>query len=117
MLSPLTGLPAGLWIKEMSFVQNMNLSIHNKKLGCIPCRKVGNLGLEAKVGMKVFKECANNEITHFSINRKQQLISLRKKVFVLKETASHKAALNIVAEAGVAPIENMLLQALSREKL
>ena len=96
------------------------LSIHNKKLGCIPCRKVGNLGVEAKMGMKVSKEWTTNKIpvTYFGINRKQQLMSLRKKLFdyTCKETATHKAALKILAEADAAPIENVLLKALSREK-
>ena len=52
------------------------LSIHDKKLGCFPCQKVGSLGVEAKMGMKVSKEWSNNQITYFGIrpNRKQQLI-------------------------------------------
>lgn len=93
------------------------LFIHNTKLGCTPCRKVGYLGVEAKMGMKISKEWANNQITYFGTNRKQQLMSLRKKLFDHKETAAHKAALKILAEAETAPIENVLLKALSREKI
>ncbi|KAK0048443.1 E3 SUMO-protein ligase [Biomphalaria pfeifferi] len=93
------------------------LSIRNKKLGCIPCRKVGNLGVEAKMGMKVSNEWADNKITYFGTDRQQQLMSLRKKLFDHKETAAHKAALKILTEAEAAPIENVLLKALTREKI
>ena len=79
----LTGLPAVPWIKEMSSVQHNDwLSIHHIKLGCIPCRKVGNLGVEAKMGMKLSKEWATNQITYFGTNRKQQLMSLQKKIIL-----------------------------------
>ena len=44
-------------------------------------------------------------------------MSLGKKLFDHKETAAHKAALKILAEADAAPIENVLLKALSREKI
>jgi hypothetical protein len=47
------------------------LFIHKKKLGCITCRKVGNLGIEAKMGMKESKEWANNQITYFGTNQNQ----------------------------------------------
>ena len=40
------------------------LSIRLKKLGCIPREKVGNLGVETKMGMKISQEWANNNITH-----------------------------------------------------
>jgi hypothetical protein len=39
----------------------------NRKIGCGACRKVRTLGMEAKMGMKISKERANNEITHFGI--------------------------------------------------
>ena len=93
------------------------LFIHNTKLGCTPCRKVGYLRVEAKMGMKLSKELAKYHITYFGSNRKQQLMSLGKKLFDHKETAAHKAALNILAEADATPIENVLLKALFREKI
>ena len=35
------------------------------KLGCTPCSKVGTLGVETKMGMKLSKEWADNEITQW----------------------------------------------------
>ena len=49
------------------------LYVRNQKLGCTPCGKVGTLGVEAKTGMKVSREWANNEITYYGDERKQQL--------------------------------------------
>jgi hypothetical protein len=42
---------------------------------------------------------ANNEVTHYGKNRFQQLSSLRKKMFEHKESAGHKAAVKLLAEA------------------
>jgi hypothetical protein len=49
--------------------------------------------------MRVAKEWANNEVTHYGKNRSQQLSSLRKKMFEHKESAAYKAALKLLAEA------------------
>jgi hypothetical protein len=63
-----------------------------KKIGCGTCRKVRTLGMEAKMGTKISKEWANNEITHFGITREQQLTFLRTKIFKHKESSGYKTA-------------------------
>ena len=61
--------------------KNEWLCFQEKKLGCTTCRKVGTLGVEATMGMKISKEWTNNEISYYGEDRKQQLRSLRKKIF------------------------------------
>jgi hypothetical protein len=61
--------------------KNVWLYSKNRKIGCGACRKVQTLGIEAKMGMKISKEWANNEITHFGITREPQLTFLRTKLF------------------------------------
>ncbi|XP_066475289.1 E3 SUMO-protein ligase KIAA1586-like [Tiliqua scincoides] len=45
-------------------LKNEWLCVCRMKLGCTACRKVGPLGVETKMGMKVSKEWAKNEITY-----------------------------------------------------
>jgi hypothetical protein len=61
------------------------LCTKNRKICCGACRKVRTLGMEARMGMKISKEWANNEITHFGITQEQQLTSLRVKIFRQKK--------------------------------
>jgi hypothetical protein len=75
------GLPVGLWNKRMNSVEKSWLCTKNRKIGCGACRKVRTLGMEAKMGMKILKEWASNEITHFGVTREQQLTSLWTKIF------------------------------------
>jgi hypothetical protein len=59
------GLPVGRWNKRVNSVKKMFGYIKkNRKIGCGACRKVQTLEIEAKMGMKISKEWANNEITH-----------------------------------------------------
>ena len=97
--------------------KNEWLCVFKMKLGCTPCRKVGTLGVEAKMGMKVSKDWVNNEITYNGVDRKQQLGSLRKKIFEHKESAGHQAAVKMVAEAEKNTLEQVVLKSLSREKI
>jgi hypothetical protein len=66
--------------------------------------------------MKISKEWANNEITHFGITREQQLTSLRTKIFKHKESSSHKTAMRILEEAKKETLEKVCLKSLSRQK-
>ena len=68
------------------------------------------------MGMKISKKWANNEITYCGKDRKQQLSSLRKKIFRHRESAAHKSALEIVAESKKKKLENVLLTSLSNKK-
>jgi hypothetical protein len=79
--------------------------------------KVGTLGAGKKAGMKISKEWSNNEVSYNCENRAQQLKSLRKKNCDYKESAGHKAALKILAEANKETLENICLKTLSREKV
>ena len=90
-------------------LKNEWLCVCKIKLGCTLCSKVGTLGVETKMGMKLSKEWANNEITYCGKNRKQQLSSLRKKFFRHRESAAHKSALKIVAESEKIKLENVFL--------
>lgn len=98
-------------------LKNEWLSFCRMKLGCTLCRQVGTLGVEAKMGMNICKEWANNEVTHSGKDRSQQLASLRKKIFKHKESAAHKAAVKIVAESNKMTIENVVVKSLSHEKI
>ena len=62
--------------KNKFCLKNKWLCVCKMKLGCTPCSKVGTLGVETKMGMKLSKEWANNEITYCGKYRKQQLSSL-----------------------------------------
>jgi hypothetical protein len=53
--------------KERILWKKVWLCTKNRKIGYCACRKVRTLGIEAKMGMKISKEWANNEITHFGI--------------------------------------------------
>jgi hypothetical protein len=66
--------------------------------------------------MRVSKEWSNNEVTHYGKNRSQQPLSLRKKVFEQKESAGHKAALKLIAEAEKETLPYFLVKTLAREK-
>jgi hypothetical protein len=55
------GLAAGLLIKKLPMKYGL-LNIRNKKLGCMLCQKIGSLGIEKKVAMKISKEWTDNEI-------------------------------------------------------
>jgi hypothetical protein len=46
------------------------------KVGCGACRKVQTLGTEAKMGMNISKDWANNKIIHFWYNTRTAANSL-----------------------------------------
>lgn len=75
------------------------LYVKNKMLGCKVCRDVGSLAIEKQKVMKISVEWANGKISHFGESRKQQLMSLRKKIYEHKESAAHKACQKIKSEA------------------
>jgi hypothetical protein len=72
--------------------------------------------MEAKMGIKISKEWANSEITHFGITREQQLTSLRTKIFKHKESSGHKTAMKILEEAKKETLNKVCLESLSRQK-
>jgi hypothetical protein len=92
------------------------LTVSNRWLGCGPCNKIGTLSIEKKTGMRVAKEWANNEVTHYGKNRSQQLSSLQKKMFEHKESGGYKAALKLLAEAEKETLPYFLVKTLAREK-
>jgi len=92
------------------------LFVCNQNLGCELCRKVGCLGVEAKMGMKIATEWASGTVTFSGENPRQQLRSLRKKICVHKESSSHKAAQKLVAEADKGALETVVLKAQSQER-
>jgi hypothetical protein len=59
--------------------------------------------------MKLSKEWTSKEVTCSGKDRKQQLSSLRKKMFDHRESAAHKAALKIVAESEKMSLEKGFL--------
>ncbi|XP_065668012.1 E3 SUMO-protein ligase KIAA1586-like [Hydra vulgaris] len=69
------------------------------------------------MGMKISKEWFNNEVSYYGENRKQQLSSLRKKIFDHKESVGHQAALKMVEEAKKETLSNNILKSLTREKI
>lgn len=104
-------------LQKNDFCQrNQWLYVKNKMLGCKACRDVGCLSVEKQIGMKISVEWANCKISHFGESRKQQLMSLRKKIYDHKESAAHKAAQKIKSEAANKTLEKVLLNTLSRNK-
>jgi len=71
------------------------LYVCKQKLGCSSCQKVGSLGVESNIGMKIVKARTDGNITFFGESRQQQLTSLRKEIFDHKDTASHRAAVKL----------------------
>ena len=92
------------------------LCVRRKKLGCTVCRKVGTLGIEAKMGMKISKEWTDGEVSCYGDEKKKQQNSLRKKILLHKESAGHQTAVKIVTEAEREKLENVVLKSLTREK-
>jgi hypothetical protein len=72
--------------------------------------------MEAKMGMKISKEWANNEITHFGITREQQVTSLRTKIFKHRESSGHKTAMKMLEEAKKETRKKVRLKSLCRQK-
>ncbi|XP_065662771.1 E3 SUMO-protein ligase KIAA1586-like [Hydra vulgaris] len=68
------------------------------------------------MGMKISKEWFNNEVSYYGENRKQQLSSLRKKIFDHKESVGHQAALKMVEEAKKETLSNNILKSLTLAK-
>jgi hypothetical protein len=66
--------------------------------------------------MKIGKEWVNCEVTFYGENRKQQLTSLRKKIFDHKESSCHKAAVKLDEEAKKEKLETVCLTSMSRRK-
>jgi hypothetical protein len=71
--------------------------------------------MEAKMGMKISKEWANNEIIHFGITREQQLTSSRTRIFEHKECSGHKTAMKTLEEAKKESLK-VCQKSLSRQK-
>lgn len=109
----------GCWTLEQKndFTKKYDwLTIECKKLGCSICKKIGTVNIEKKSGMRISKEWVNNEVTSNGENRTQQLTSLRKKIFEHKESAGHKAACKLVAEAEKDTLPNILYKNMVLEK-
>jgi hypothetical protein len=68
------------------------------------------------MGMKISKEWANNESTHFGITREQQLTSLWTKIFKHKESSGDKTAMKILEEAKKKTLKKVCLKSLSHQK-
>lgn len=96
--------------------RNEWLYVKNKMLGCKVCRDVGSLAVDKQMGMKISVEWANGKITHFGESRKQQLMSLRKKIYDHKESAAHKACQKIKSKAKNETLEKVFLNTLSHNK-
>jgi hypothetical protein len=111
------GLPVGLWNKRINSV-NKKFSYVEKteKLFVVPAVKFELLEWRQKMGMKISKEWANNEITHFGITREQQLTSLRTKIFKHKGSSGHETAVKILVEAKKETLKKVSLKSLCRQK-
>jgi hypothetical protein len=102
--------------QESEFWKKVWSCTKNRKIGYGACHKVRTLGMEAKMGMKISNEWANNEISHFGITREQQLTSLRTKIFKHKESSGHKTAIKILEEAKKETLRKVRLKSLCRQK-
>ncbi|XP_054834515.1 E3 SUMO-protein ligase KIAA1586-like isoform X2 [Eublepharis macularius] len=91
------------------------LLFHDGKLGCSACKNVRCLDTEKYVSMRLSREWVNCKITSYGETRKQQLTSLRKKIFEHKESAVHKTAVKI-NEGQKKGLETVCLNSLAIEK-
>ena len=66
------------------------------KLGCQHCRDVSALGPHRTQGVRISTEWATIKICFYGQTRKQQLQSLRKKIYEHENSAAHKATTNIL---------------------
>ena len=92
------------------------LLIKNGKLGCSTCKEVGILSVKKKTGMKILKEWANVEIDSYGDTKQKKQTSLGKKIFDHKESAGHKAAVEILTESKDGKLEKTILRQNSHEK-
>lgn len=70
--------------KDELVKKNDWLCFKDGKLGCSVCKKVGSLGVEKEMGMRMAREWVNFEVAFYGENRKQQLTSLRKKSLIIR---------------------------------
>lgn len=92
------------------------LFVKNGKLGCSVCKQVGVLSVHKKMGMKISKEWACNDICSYGDTREKRQTSLRKKIYEHKESAGHKAAVKIVCESKNEVLEKVVLKQRALEK-
>ncbi|XP_015284597.1 PREDICTED: uncharacterized protein KIAA1586-like [Gekko japonicus] len=86
--------------KNEHLQKNEWMFFNGGKLGCSVCKNVGGLGTKKRtVGTRLSKEWIHGEVSFNGKLRRQQLTSLRKKIFEHRESLGHKAAVKITAEA------------------
>lgn len=102
--------------QKNEFVNKNEWLVFNKgKLGCSVCISVGNTGVDRTKGMKISTEWVNRQVSFNGEGRKQQLTSLRKKIYEHKESIGHKTSIRIQEEARKQKLEGACLNVLARE--
>lgn len=91
--------------------------VKNKNLGCKTCQDVGALGPErTSQGMNISQQWASCSISATGMNKSEQMLSLRKKIFKHKESAAHQAAVKILTKAELKSLETACTKAFENEK-
>ncbi|KAK9680036.1 hypothetical protein QE152_g39474 [Popillia japonica] len=83
------------------------LDCKNGSLGYVLCSNVSHLGAFKKERTSISKEWSAFTITFSGSNKSAQLTSLRKKIFLHKQSAGHLTAETISAKADKETIENV----------
>ncbi|XP_050516420.1 E3 SUMO-protein ligase KIAA1586-like [Diabrotica virgifera virgifera] len=83
------------------------LGCKNGSLGCTLCSTVSHLGAFKKERTSISKEWCTFAITFNGSSKSAQLTSLRKKIFLHKQSSAHLTAESITAKANEETIENV----------
>lgn len=108
------------WDKNMAINasdKNKWLIIKDKMLGCISCKNARSLLSEKNSqGMAISKEWKECKVTHNGFTKSQMLTSLRKKIFLHKNSRSHIAAETAILERENRTLENTFISNFNKDK-
>ncbi|XP_060093811.1 E3 SUMO-protein ligase KIAA1586-like [Heteronotia binoei] len=82
--------------KDRFLEKNNWLFFCDAKLGCSVCKKMRGLEGKKTGAIRLSREWVKCSVTPYGDSRKQQLTSLRKKIFEHRESGNHKAAVKIL---------------------
>lgn len=86
---------------QFEYFRNENawLTVTNKKLRCTVCADLKSLSCHKTQGICLAPEWIEGTVSFYGDTRSKQQLSLRKKIFLHKESEGHKRALTVLKEA------------------
>lgn len=98
--------PQNAWQQKMK--QNPWLKISKSHLGCKVCMKVGTLGANTSVGLKISKEWTKCQVTCYGDTEKKKRQSIRKKIFEHANSFAHKKCVAVSEKSKGNDLQNSL---------